>query len=1208
LPDVRVTSTQSSQAKATFVLDDGSPDLKNVEYSLGDKVDVLKCFSVFDSKSVLIHLDQSNRVNFTPAQIVIFDKVADTISKLEKKLLDEKNSRKKDNPFQSMFLDNVTSETALFCKNITGATKPDDFLKIANFDPKTDEIVMSNLSKQIEEKKKLDIPKKKVQLITERQGLEALKATLQSVLEQFADRKIHEINQLVKDILDKKKIVESLSTKSFDDGILKTIGSSEWKTLIRTAKELYNKEKTANDNKELDHCILCHQKLKEDSKLLFQKYWQFLESKAEEELSQLILRQSAFLQDLRLTKTTYPKFLATDAGVKVLKDDNSQYLSRLNGKYELLKIVIDEWTSKIERLQEVNHGNIPTIDLTGIDTIISAKTNEESKLVNPADEITKLTAQLDSLKHKKEVMTVKSAALEYISFLNWLSKTESVSFSGIKSATTKKRTQSFLLGVLHNYHGVFNQELTKLDCDFDLVMSTGGEQGNTVKEYKLNFAEDYNPSQILSEGEQNACSLADFLTEVQLDNENFGIIFDDPVTSLDHERKYKIAKRLVEEAGQRQVVIFTHDVVFMSQLVKHANKNRMPITTHWMKKVDGVCGCVEENTSPSLASLTSLKNDSQESVKNIASLGAKEQERALGIALNYLRSACEALIQEVLFADTIQRYEDQIRVQNLNDAVFDQASALKIVDLHGKISEIILAHNKSDQQRENPPTLKDFNALYKEFDELEASLKVLHKTAVIVITLTLKADLNEEKSREIVIKRNFRERKEKLLEINGEPFKKISEFWDKLKEEIFNSNVEKPSFRQIVSRNIRDDKRKLEHTLKILSYTSHEAYEALYLFWFGIRTDSASQKQRLQEAKNREDEAIHRLRKENTLSGIRQALSVIERDIEELNAEKTKFSPDDNYENDILLLNETKAKLNQLSTEIGKVNIRKELILESKADLEKEAVNINMAELEAIYQGAQKYIPGLQLQFNQLVNFHNNMLREKIKYVTNELPEIEKRLKSLYTEVSKNIKREKELTLKLTKGAIGDLEEIIHKLNNKYEQKGKHEETLRLWTNANSRLEEIEKQLKAINEGIASQNELLDKNIVEFNKYFSKLSQRFYNEQFILSTEKNERAYGLMIRSIDGNLGTGKKKGQIAAFDFSYIQFCDANKIPCLHFIVHDQIETIHDNQLNTLSAVSNEINCQYIAPVLRDKMPPEIDVNLYKILALSQEEKLFKI
>src|SRR5262249_31920558 len=162
-----------------------------------------------------------------------------------------------------------------------------------------------------------------------------------------------------------------------------------------------------------------------------------------------------------------------------------------------------------------------------------------------------------------------------------------------------------------------------------------------------------------------------FLTEVQMDENNCGIIFDDPVTSLDHERKDKIAKRLVEEADQRQVVVFTHDIVFMSQLVKHAERNSIPTVAHWMRQVDGIPGHIEETPSPRLTSLTSLKNDSQEAVRNFASLGAKEQERALGAAFDYLRSACEALIEEILFAGTIQRYADHIKVMNLEEVIFD---------------------------------------------------------------------------------------------------------------------------------------------------------------------------------------------------------------------------------------------------------------------------------------------------------------------------------------------------------------------------------------------------------------------------------------------------------------------------------------------------------------------------------------------------------
>jgi hypothetical protein len=729
LPNVRTASMPDSEAKATFILDDGTGSQNEIEYTLGDNNDDLKCFSVFDSESILIHLDQSNHVNFTPAQIKIFDKVAITISQLEEKLTNEGNAKKKNNPFLVMFLDDATTPTAIFCKGITGATKEADFLKHADFDPKVDKVKMDKLQKQIEEKKKLDITKKKSQLIIDRQNLRAFKVPLQRITDRFTEVKMREVNQLIKEILVKKKIIEKLSVESFDDGIFSTVGSPEWRELIGAARTLYEAEKMADEDREPTHCMLCHQKLTGDTESLFQKYWKFLESKAESELSELTRNQAALIQDWQSAKTMYPKFLATDAGVKILSENNPTYLAQLKVQFTTLEDILDEWTTKVEKLQKVNRDDVPTINFDKVDNLITAKTTEESKLVDPKKEISILNAQWNTLKHKKDVTTVKNVGLEYIKFLMWSSKANGVSFSGIKMATTKKRTESFLVGVAQDYKGVFNQELAKLTCDFNLIMLTSGEQGTTVKEYRLDFAEDYNPSQILSEGEQNACSIADFLTEVQFDKNNCGIVFDDPVTSLDHERKDKIAKRLAIEAGQRQVVVLTHDIVFMGQLTKHAEKNKIPVTAHWMRQINGIPGHVENNTNPRLSNLASLKADAEKAVEGVESLEAKKQEQALEIGFDYLRNACEALIREVLFAGTIKRYQDSIQVSNLEEAIFDKPSALKIVDLHGRLSEMIPAHNRSDLQRETLPKLADFRAFQKELNTLHNELKQAGKGA-----------------------------------------------------------------------------------------------------------------------------------------------------------------------------------------------------------------------------------------------------------------------------------------------------------------------------------------------------------------------------------------------------------------------------------------------------------------------------------------------
>ncbi len=113
----------------------------------------------------------------------------------------------------------------------------------------------------------------------------------------------------------------------------------------------------------------------------------------------------------------------------------------------------------------------------------------------------------------------------------------------------------------------------------------------------------------------------------------------------------------------------------------------------------------------------------------------------------------------------------------------------------------------------------------------------------------------------------------------------------------------------------------------------------------------------------------------------------------------------------------------------------------------------------------------------------------------------------------------------------------------------------------------------------------------------------------LLSADNSEGVYKLSIGNIEGNPGTGSKKSQMASFDLAYIKFADAMGIPCLHFVLQDQIENVHANQItNLLTEIVSQINCQYVLPVLRDKLPKDISVSQYEVISLSQKSKLFKV
>lgn len=498
-----------------------------------------------------------------------------------------------------------------------------------------------------------------------------------------------------------------------------------------------------------------------------------------------------------------------------------------------------------------------------------------------------------------------------------------------------------------------------------------------------------------------------------------------------------------------------------------------------------------------------------------------------------------------------------------------------------------------------------------EFKEQENStIKDFLVNTEVTVTLSIVNDL-EFPTESIVIKKNFLKYTKKVQEINGESIKDDKDFDLKLKKLIFKTSVEKPTFKQIISKNIRDEKNKLANIVKVLNaYTKPEEYEALFLFWLGINTDSHNHKELLGKEKTREENFQKRLKKDGELSLVEQQLELINSKIEELQQKKSNYNFNEKFDAQIKELNEVKLRLSKLSTEFSRLNMRRDLISESKVDLEREKTNINVNQIEMLYTKASKLIPNIQVSFQETVLFHNDLIDEKIKYITKELPSITEQLQSISKEVGGLRKREKQLSEFISASEYSeDYERILLELNNLFEKKGTLDERKRYWITSHEKLEWINSELESINSGINSKDSLIQKRITLFNKYFTKISSELYGEEYLLSTLKNDKGYDLIVTNIEGNPSTGKKKGQIAAFDFAYILFAEEIEIKFVHFVMHDQLESMHDNQLSTILVnLANSINCQFILPIVRDKIPSDIDIENHIVLRLSENDKLFKV
>lgn len=489
----------------------------------------------------------------------------------------------------------------------------------------------------------------------------------------------------------------------------------------------------------------------------------------------------------------------------------------------------------------------------------------------------------------------------------------------------------------------------------------------------------------------------------------------------------------------------------------------------------------------------------------------------------------------------------------------------------------------------------------------------------VSITLVLKEDLVREDSPEVRIERNFLPRKQKLQKINGVA-KSDDEFEEGLIELLFPGQYgKKPTFRQIISHNIRYKDLSLSNTLKTLDrFTSDAEYETLYLFLLGCDFDQGDAKQELLTQLRVEQTFKGRLEKKQTKSAYETALAILDGEIDLLNRRKANFNLNESFEADLDRLNQVRYQLNLLSSETGRLNIRRDLIHEARRDLEQGTTRIDQRQLEQIYQQATDRVAGIQKTFAELCTFHNRMIAEKVRYIAKDLPRLESDIKAKSEQLSRLLKQEAELSTTISRSdSFAELEKLILELNEKYRKKGEFENVIQQLTEVEANLKSLGQRLDAIDNALFAEDfeQKIKEQVNKFNRHFASISQALYDEQYALKADpavitsgKNKGRRLYKFSAFNTNFSSGKKQGEISCFDIAYTLFADEENIPCLHFLLNDKKELMHDNQLLKIAQLVDSKGIQFVASILKDKLPEELNREEYFVVKLSQTDKLFRI
>lgn len=269
--------------------------------------------------------------------------------------------------------------------------------------------------------------------------------------------------------------------------------------------------------------------------------------------------------------------------------------------------------------------------------------------------------------------------------------------------------------------------------------------------------------------------------------------------------------------------------------------------------------------------------------------------------------------------------------------------------------------------------------------------------------------------------------------------------------------------------------------------------------------------------------------------------------------------------------------------------------------------------LRQLYDQAKALVSGIQKTFEDLTAFHNRMVDSRAKFIARDLPGIEENLRYSRGQLNRLLEEEDKLGKAIVqKDSFEELEKIIAALNSKYEKKGQYEKILEQLNEVESKLKDLNKRLGEIDNELFSDafTEKVKQQVNKFNRYFSSVSNELYGEKYALKVEvTNRRGRRLyQFSAFNLNFSSGKKQGEIVCFDIAYTLFADGEGIPCMHFLLNDKKELMHDNQLVGIAKLVNSRTIQFVASILKDKLPQELNKDDYIVLKLSQEEKLFRI
>ena len=677
LPDARKPRGQLAAPEATFdAMVNGT--LTPLAWKGGaTSPEQLSEISIFDSHCARAYLDNDGDFAYVPYGLDILEALVKACVAVKRMATAEQTANKVNlEPFA--VLSKTSTKTGRLLASLSPVTKPKEIEELAATTPEDVER-LAILNKTLAEAD----PKQKAQALRLRASrFNGLAGRIASALAIVDDSKIKALRDLVEKSNRAKQAAE-LASKQFKatPGLLPGTGSEPWQELFEAARKFSATSHAGHAFLFLPEdsaCPLCQKTLGADGVAKLASFDAFIQQEAEKAAkaakstaaaAYVAIKDAAIdlLIDEALSKELADAFPETSASFetfqKAMRERRASAMGAAGGAvpWDNIAALPADPSSTL-----VNKANALGIEAKALEDSMDAT----AKAAQVAEQ-----AELDA---RAKLAEIKATALEAVEKLVLNAKLQACAAAIVTTGISQKSTRLSNEMATQDVADALNAELRALNVhELQVVMKAETVGGKVQYKLAMQLPGGGKPSAILSEGEQRAIAIASFLAEVKLGKGLGGIVFDDPVSSLDHRRRWHVATRLAEEAKHRQVIVFTHDIYFLCIIQQEAAQAGCAESTQCIGRGQAGFGVQASrlpfDTLSTSKRVKALRTMCDEVLRVHKTGDEAEATRLSREAYSHLRMAWERAVEEVLFQGVVTRFAEGVSTQRLKSVIVEDS-------------------------------------------------------------------------------------------------------------------------------------------------------------------------------------------------------------------------------------------------------------------------------------------------------------------------------------------------------------------------------------------------------------------------------------------------------------------------------------------------------------------------------------------------------